>query len=106
MYHNVAKMMLGKWQGKSQAQVRINLYSAQWMSIKNSNCENTTAVLELFRELNPGLLAPEARIIPLDQTATGRSAALTAPLFSKRKHEQCLEISLSRDFIMDHNEFL
>ena len=26
----------------------------------------------LFRELNPGPLAPEARIIPLDQTACGR----------------------------------
>ena len=37
------------------------------MSVPRLNCATSKG---LFRELNPGPLAPEARIMPLDQTAS------------------------------------
>ena len=33
--------------------------------------ETVNEIIGLLRELNPGLLAPEARIMPLDQAASG-----------------------------------
>ena len=53
-------------------QVRITLGRSVWL------LQNLKA--GLVRDLNPGPLAPEARIIPLDQRATPAKALSTLPL--------------------------
>ena len=61
---------------KSTEAQQFRVFLAKWLSNAAGKRNG------LVRELNPGPLAPEARIIPLDQQATVPHKAIVESLFS------------------------
>ena len=72
--------------------------------------DNSTFAVGLFRELDPGPLAPEARIMPLDQAASWLRAHLLiyGPMHAKKrisaKHPE-LFLSLRRLLKVSHQHY-
>ena len=62
--------MVGLYLGSESFGKEVDSFIVRWISFVWTQCKKG-----LLRELNPGPLAPEVRIIPLDQAANERKAS-------------------------------